>query len=324
MSDMNENKKLEGISTSDIVRELNNREMKSDSGMNGARGEAPKTGWIILGAFIYAFGLNVFIQPLNFYSGGFTGVAQLITYALAHNGIKFYNIDLTGILYYILNIPALILAVKSMRKRFMVKTILAITFMTIAMTIVPIPAKAIIDDHLASAIVGGILCGGGIGMILRNGACDGGLNLVGMVMINGKLKASIGQFGFVCNLVLFAVCLFLFDIPTVIYSILFSLVVSVTCDMIHTQNINSQVLIISKREDTSLMEVEIMGRLGRGLTRIDASGAFSGQKVKLFLIYLSKHEVMRLKILVKQYDPEAFIAVDSGIDVDGYFLKKLT
>ena len=180
MSDMNEEKKLEGISTSEIVRELNNREMKSDSGMNGARGEATKTGWIILGAFIYAFGLNVFIQPLNFYSGGFTGVAQLITYALAHNGVKFYNVDLTGVLYYILNIPALILAVKSMRKRFMVKTILAITFMTIAMTIVPIPGKAIIDDHLASAIVGGILCGGGIGMILRNGACDGGLNLVGI------------------------------------------------------------------------------------------------------------------------------------------------
>lgn len=69
-------------------------------------------------------------------------------------------------------------------------------------------------------------------------------------MINGKLKASIGQFGFVCNLVLFAVCLFLFDIPTVIYSILFSLVVSVTRDRLRHQNINSRVLIISKREDT--------------------------------------------------------------------------
>lgn len=311
------------LTTEELVKILNERQKVSDAGKNAAKQEAYNTFMIILGTFIYAFGLNFFIQPLNFYAGGFTGLAQLLTYALSFFRIKFNHMDITGILYYILNIPPIILAFKSMRKRFILKTFISITFFTLFVTVLKVPKVPIFDDKLGSAIIGGVLSGIGIGFVLRSGACDGGINLWGMIFLNKKAGASIGKIAGAFNILLYTVCFLLFDIPTVIYSLLYSLVVSVTCDRVHTQAINSQVMILTKK-DPYEMEVEIMGRLGRGVTKINGNGAFTGENVNILMVYLSKHEILKLRILVKKIDPKAFIAINHGIRVDGYFLRKLT
>jgi len=312
------------VTTVELVKILKEREEMFDHGKNRAKHEGEKMAWILFGAFLYAFGLNVFIQPLNFYAGGFTGVAQLITYGLAVAGIKLSHIDLTGILYYLLNVPAILMAVKSMRKRFIIRTIIAITMMTLLMTFIPIPHTIIFDDKLGSALVGGFLVGVGTGFILRSGACDGGINLVGMIMLNKSTGSTIGRISAVFNAVLYCICLFLFDAPTVIYSMIYSLVVSFACDRIHTQTIGSQAIILTKIDNPRKIEIEIMGRMGRGVTKIDANGAFTGENVTILMVYLSKFEVLRLRMLVKKIDPNAFIAVNNGIQVDGYFLRKLT
>lgn len=314
----------EDISREDLVAEVSEKEKASDSGKQRIKSEGERFSLIVAGSFLYGIGLNLFVQPLHFYAGGFTGVAQLITYALRNIGISPRSFDLTGLLYYLLNIPFILIALKSMRKRFILRTLLAVTLMTLMMTLIPVPARAIFPDKLGSAGVGGLLVGIGTGFILRSGACDGGINLVAMLILNKRTGTTIGTIGAIFSLAFYGLCLFLFDIPTVIYSLIYAMVVSFSCDRIHTQTINSQAVILTKTSDLEKMQVEIMGRLGRGVTRLKAEGAFTGENVNILIVYLSKYEVMKLRLIVKKLDPEAFIAVNNGVQVDGNFLRKLS
>ena len=312
------------ITTVELVRIAKEREELFDHGKHRMKLEAEKMLWILLGAFLYAFGLNLFIQPMNFYAGGFTGLAQLITYGLGVAGIKLSHVDLTGILYYALNIPPIILAIRHTRKRFIARTVIAITAMTLMMTFIPIPKEIIFDDKLGSALIGGVIVGVGTGFILRSGACDGGINLVGVLLLNKNTGSTIGTIAAIFNAILYVACMVLFDIPTVLYSLFYSMIVSFVCDRIHTQTIGSQAIILTKIPNPRRIEVEIMGRMGRGVTKINGNGAFTGENVTILMVYLSKFEVIRLRMLVKKIDPDAFIAIKHGVQVDGHFLRKLS
>ena len=280
---------------------------------------------ILIGSVIYAFGINVFLKPMHIYSGGFMGICQLIQTLLqdyAH--VLPADKDITGILYWILNAPALAYAWKKMRRRFFYKSIFSVTAITIVMGLIPIPAKPILEDYLGNAIIAGLVCGTGIGVILRMGAADGGLDLVGMIVISLSGKSSVGQIGMYVNLCLYTIYLFLFDVKAVIYCIIYSAFNSIACDRLHTQNITAQIMVISSLKDTTAMEVEIMGRLNRGITRIRAEGAFTNEERIVLLIMVSKYEVNRLRGLIRRHDPRAFIVVNEGVNVDGHFIKKLT
>ena len=115
-----------------------------------------------------------------------------------------------------------------------------------------------------------------------------------------------------------------FDVPTAIYSLINSVISSSTCDRVHTQNINVQATLVTKLEDTEPMEVAIMGSMGRGLTKLEASGRFTGENESLFLIVISKYEIGKLLSVIRTYDPGAFIILNENIRVEGHFVKKLT
>ena len=155
------------------------------------------------------------------------------------------------------------------------------------------------------------------------GACDGGMDLVSMILIYRQGNYSVGRMNIGVNFVLYGVCLLLFDIPTVIYSLIYSVICSLTCDHIHTQNINVQALIISKMEDISPLEIEIMGAMSRGLTRWEAQGSYTGERAAILMAVISKYEIPQLKAIVHRIDPKAFVMIDEGVSVDGNFQKKV-
>ena len=318
MSDAMKDKSVE-----ELVVQEEEQIARDDTGVKAAKKESLKVPVIILGALIYSVGMNLFLRPLHLYSGGLMGFAQLIQDLLTRAGVNFHNFNVSGVLYYILNAPGLIIAAKKMRRRFIIKTLLAVTAVTVLLSVIPIPKDPIMEDSLTNIIMAGLICGAGVGIILWTGACDGGMSIIGMILINVRGKGSVGHINIATNAVLYTIMLFLFDVPTVIYSLIYSVFNSIAADKIHTQNISTQVTIITKLENTKPMEVEVMGRLHRGMTEIHAKGIFTGEPVRIFIIYLSKYEVGRLKAIVKSYDERAFIVEDEGVRIDGNFLKKI-
>ena len=295
-----------------------------DIGKNAAKKEGLKLPMILLGVAIYSVGVNFFLRPNHLYSGGLLGFAQLIEDLLARAGIHITFFDLSGVLYYVMNIPAIVLAFRKMRRRFLIKTIFTVTAMSLMLALIPIPAEPLLPDMLTGSIIAGLICGAGTGIVLWMGSCDGGTTLIGMVLIALKGKSSVGHVSLIFNIVLYGIMIFLFDIPTVIYSLGFVVFSSIATDKIHLQNINTQVMVLTKLSDTKEMEVEVMSRLYRRMTQIDGKGTFTGDELKILIIYVSKYEVGRLKSIVKSYDPQAFIIETDGVRIDGNFLKKVT
>lgn len=283
--------------------------------------EGERTLGGILGAFLYAAGVNLFMVPAGLYTGGIMGICQVVrTLMVEYLNMNFGTIDIAGIIYYLINIPIFILAYLKMGKKFFVKTLITVTMITVFFSV--IPPVVIVEDAMAACVVGGIVSGVGIGIILRMGSSGGGMDVIGVLLTKWKRDFSVGKINLLVNLVLYAACLFLFDVEIVVYSIIYAAVHAVAMDKVHIQNINVEVNIISK-VDTSTLEKEVFEELGRGITKWSTLGAYTYEQSHILYIMLSKYEVNRLKTIIHKHDPNAFIVVNEGVSVDGNYLKKL-
>lgn len=278
----------------------------------------------ILGTFLYAAGMNLFIVPLNLYSGGLMGICQLIrTFLVNYLHFPYHNFDIAGIIYYIVDIPLVYVAYKSMGRTFFIKTLVCMTTMTLFLTVIPIPKVMLLtDDLLTSGIIGGIICGFGTGLTLMMGGSAGGMDIISIYFIRKNGNFSVGKINLAVNLFVYAICMFLFNIRLVIYSVIFAAASSVATDKIHSQNINVEFIIITKK-DSAQMEREVMEQLGRGVTRWNATGGYTADKEQILYILLSKYECGQLKHIVHKYDPNAFIVEKEHAQVTGNYLKKL-
>ena len=278
----------------------------------------------LAGAVVYALGINLFIVPVSLYSGGIMGFAQVIrTVLVEYLHAPFQNFDVAGVIYYLINAPILLLSMKRIGRRFFVKTVMCVTIVTVLLSVIPIPAQPILpDDTLACCVIGGIICGLGMGLALKCGGSLGGTDIVGMMLIKWRRDFRVGRVNMIVNVVLYGICLFLFNVSTVIYSLIYAAVSGMAIDRTHSQNINVEVRIITKKDSREL-EQEILGELDRGITRLDSVGAYTNEKSNILYILISKYEVSRLKHIVLKYDPQAFIVMNEGVSVIGHYLKKL-
>ncbi len=284
--------------------------------------ESKKIGLAIIGTLLYAIGLNLFIVPMGIYTGGVMGIAQVVrTILISVFHLEFANFDIAGVIYYLINVPIFIIAFTKIGRRFFVKTIICVTTMTIFLSVIPVVA-ILPNDILAASLIGGIVSGYGLGLVLKMGASSGGMDVVGILMIKSKWNLSVGKANLIVNIILYAVYLFVFDVPTVIYSLIFAAVHASAIDRGHAQNINVEATIITKKNCPQL-EQEIFGKLGRGITRWQSTGAYTEQNSQVLYVMISKYEEHELRHIIAEYDPEAFIVFNEGVSVFGHFLKKL-
>lgn len=283
--------------------------------------EGKKTLVCIVGAFLYAVGINLFVVPSGLYTGGVMGFCQVIRTLLSELlHTEFTAFDIAGVIYYMINVPIFIVAFAKIGRKFLAKTVISVTAMTLFLSVIPV--TVVVEDVMAACVVGGIISGAGSGILLRMGASGGGMDVVGVLLAKWKQDFSVGRVGLLVNLALYATCAFLFDIEIVVYSVIYAAVYSVAMDRVHTQNINVEVHVITKA-DTTALEKEVFRELGRGVTKWSTLGAYTYDRSHILYIMLSKYEVGRLRNIVHKYDPDAFIVMNEGVSVIGHYLKKL-
>ena len=276
----------------------------------------------IVGALLYAVGVNFFVVPAGLYTGGVMGLCQVIRTLLArYLDLHFQAIDIAGVIYYMIIIPIFIIAFARIGRSFFAKTLVTVTALSLSLAV--IPPVTIVKDTMASCVVGGIISGAGVGIALRMGASSGGMDVVGVLLTKWRQDFSVGRVNLLMNLVLYGICLALFDVEIVVYSVIYAAVYSVAMDRVHTQNINVEVTVITKA-DTTALEKEIFAEMVRGITRWSSLGAYTYDRSHILYIISSKYEVGRLKAIIHKHDPNAFIVTNEGVGVDGNFLKKLS
>lgn len=276
----------------------------------------------VAGNLIYCFGFNMLIVPMGLYSGGCMGVAQLLGVFLTQ-GLHLPippEVNLNGIIYFAINIPLLLIGYKVLGKHFTIKTLVMVVMMSAFLVIIPVPKTPIVEDYLTACIIGGIVCGIGAGLLLRGRSSGGGQDIIGLCCAKKIPGFSVGKVNIIINIFIYGICLFLFNVEIVIYSLIFATVSSIAVDRVHIQNINTSVMIFTKKLGISKA---IMEQTGRGVTNWDGLGAYTNKTSYILLTVISKYEVAQIKRIVHSIDPNAFMIFTEGCSVDGNFEKRL-
>ena len=277
----------------------------------------------VAGEFIAAMALNLFIVPLNLYTGGVMGVCQLVrTLLQTYLGLDLGPYDVAGILYFLANVPILLYAYKNLGKALVAKTLICTVSYSLFYSIIPIPTAPIIDDYLTACLLGGILTGVGSGIVLTCGCSSGGLDVVGLCLSKRGSSFTVGKFSLTFNVFLYTACLILFSPEVAIYSVIYNFFASMVLDRMHQQNVNVMALIFTHADEHILGQF-IIDKLNRGVTYWNGTGAYTGQGVHVLCVSLSKYEIEELLHAVRSIDPQAFLTVQEGVHVYGNFRKKL-
>lgn len=279
-----------------------------------------RLGVALLGTLILSAAVNLLIVPQNLYTSGVLGMCQVIRTLLERVGIT-AEFDIAGILYFVINVPLLVLAWKSMGRRFVIRMIICVVANSLFVSVIPIPEVPIVEDELTSCLLGGILSGFGGGLVLTCGGSTGGLDTIGLYL-SKKGKGTVGRLAILFNAVLYIICAILFSLPVALYSAIYSVFASLFVDRLHQQNIAVQVLIFTKEKGEELRQY-IMTELERGVTYWNGNGGYTEQPMQVLCVCLDKYEVVSLRQAIQEVDPTAFIMINEGVHTGGNFERHL-
>ena len=274
------------------------------------------------GILLMSLAINLFIVPARLYSGGILGLCQVVRSILTdflHLQIPF---DIAGLLNLLVNIPLFILAWRNFGRSFVLRTIVCTVAESLFLSVLPIPAQPILDDTLANCLVGGLLMGFSSGIVLTAGCSSGGTDIIGLYLSKKKNNFSVGRFSLIFNVILYTVCLILFDVPTAIYSVICNVFSSLMVDRSHQQAVVMEVLIFTKDKRPELPRY-IMEKLERGVTFWEGHGGYTGDELRVLCVCLSKFEMESLQRAVLEIDPNAFFIVKKAARIGGNFTRHL-
>ena len=255
---------------------------------------------IIVGLVIYSFGFCAFILPQNVVIGGYTGLASLFYYTL---GIP------VGPIIFALNIISLLVAYKIVGKRFVMRSIFgAFGLSAIVSIIQPLFPTAIVapDNSMMNVMIGGILCGLGLGLSFVHNGSTGGTDIIA-AMVNKRTNVSIGRMLLYADgLIIFSSMLIFHSIDNVVYGFLELLFATFMTDqVINTNRQAMQFLIISDKWEE--IANAVVNDAHRGCTVFSGMGWFTKEDVKMLMVMCRKIEGVTVMRVVKSIDPYAFI-----------------
>ena len=135
--------------------------------------------------------------------------------------------------------------------------------------------------------------------------------------------STVRRHNLIFNAVLFLLCGLLFDVSTMIYSILNTIFQAVAIDRAHQQSVNVQMLIFTKEESPELDRF-ILDNLHRGITRWEGEGVYTGERTHILCVCLNKYQIEDLQQELLKADPKAFFIIQEGVHVSGNFERRLT
>lgn len=278
--------------------------------------------WAIAGVVFFAAAYRWFLVPAGLYSGGFTGISQLVKLFLTEilQLPMPEGIDVTGIIFWCINVPLFFLGYKSIGKKFLFRTIIAVSIQSLLLAAIPAPEKPLLDDILLNCVIGGALSGLGVGITLRAGGSGGGTDIVGMYCAKHYPEFGVGRLSVMMNVCIYLIAAMRYDLEVAAYSMVFSLVSGIMVDRVHYQNIKVSVFIVTRNQE---LGEKINRGISRGVTTWKAWGEYSHSEERMHMVVVNKYELQALKKLIRQEDPGAFVQIMSPDMILGNFEKRL-
>lgn len=267
---------------------------------------------IVLGTILMAIAVNVIFDPMNMVTGGVTGIAIVIKYwtsAMFEGGVPLWLSNLA------INIPLFIGAIMLKGRKYVEKTIFGTISFTIALYVVPsFPIGS--EDMLLGCIFGGVLMGAGLGLVFANNASTGGTDLLGAIMQVKIKHYSVAQLLLVIDSTIVILGAVVFGVNKALYAVIAVYITSTVMDSI-LEGLKFAKIAYIISDDYEKIANEILTKVDRGVTGIQATGMYSNNEKKMLFCVVTKKEIVKLVDTVAQIDPSAFVIVSDAREVMG-------
>lgn len=263
---------------------------------------------ITLSCALYAVGFNWCFDPNHLSVGGFTGVAQIINFFIPQIPI--------GVAIIVLNLPLFLLSWTKVGRHWLYATLYAtlvssgmIDLLAGVYTFRPM-------EPMLAAIYGGVIVGLGCGLMLRYSATTGGTELAARLL---KLKFPGLSIGTLClsidAIVVISYAAVFRDLTQALYAMVALFIISKVMDrVVYGGNGAKMAYIISEQYEAITAKLL---ELDRGVTLLEGRGGFSGSPKNVILCAFSRAQIVSIKSIVKQADPDAFIIVCDAYEILG-------
>lgn len=252
--------------------------------------------FLTLGPAVAAFALEGFLVPNNIIDGGIVGVSIIISYLTKYN---------LGTLIFILNIPFMLLAFNKIGKKFVLQTFYAIMILSLSLNL--FHTVHVTDDLLLSTVFGGMILGTGVGLVLKNDGSLDGTEIMSLVL-SKKFGFSVGEIIMAFNIFIYGASGLVFGWDRAMYSILTYFIAYRVIDTV-LEGLNSAKSIRIISDHAEEIGKELLDSLEIGVTYLKGIGAYSGADKTIIYCVVNRLEMAKIKDIIKQIDPQAFISV---------------
>lgn len=268
--------------------------------------------FIIVGTGLLALSIQCLYDPVSLVTGGFTGLSIVIkdmTQGIIPGGMPLW---LTNLL---LNIPVFLIAYKVKGKSFIFRTVIGTALLSAWLYVIPMVDLSQ-GDYFLAAVFGGCVGGLGMGLILLAKATTGGTDMVATIIQHYVKHYSIVQIMQVLDGLIVLVGLYVFGLYAGLYSIIAIVITTKISDMVMEGfKFSKAAFIITDKYD--IVANRILKELDRGVTGLYAKGMYSGQDKCMLYCVVSQKEIVEVKEIVAEVDPNAFVIVSDAREVLG-------
>lgn len=266
----------------------------------------------LMGSVLYALSVNIFTAPNQIAPGGVTGVATLLNFLWGAP---------IGTMILLVNLPLLIAAWFRLGKAFTVRTLIVTVLSSVIIDATAPFLPVFRGDKMLVALFGGVLAGAGLGLIYMRGATTGGTEVVARLLERKFRHIPIGRLILLVDaLVVAASALVYRNVETALYAMVLIFVSTSLMDaLVYGGDKGKMLLVMSKREQE--IADAVLERMERGVTMLNATGAYTGGDRRVLLCAVRRSEMYELRSLVTDIDPGAFMIVVSTDEVLGEGFK---
>lgn len=270
---------------------------------------------VIVCSLIVSFSIVYIIKPNLLISGGLTGLSILTS-------------NVTGIslplLIFILNIPTSLLSFFFLDRDFTFFSTLSILLLSIFASFYQkiLPGFYITKEPILASIFGGLLNGIGMGIAFRNGTSTGGLDIVAAIL-KKKFNLTIGSVLMGINFIIVSSLGYFFSIDKVLFTLILMFINYNVVDKIQL-GVGKQKQVLAISEKNEEIAREIYKEVHRGATYIKGVTSYKKKDVNILYVVCSSKQLVKLRQIIKEIDPDAFVSVSDTSEILGKGFKELS
>lgn len=266
----------------------------------------------IVGSFIMAFSVSLFLLPNELSSGGFSGIATILYYTL--------NIPM-GLTLICINTPLFLISGFKIGKDFFAKSLIGTLSFSIFIDILD-KFQPLTNDKILASIYGGFLTGLGTAIILKSHSSTGGSDLLSILIKKYNGNFQMGRLiTIIDGIIVFANVIFLKNIEIGLYSAITIYLMGVMIDVVFEGIFFSKLLFIIS-DKNEIISKEIASQINRGITGLQGKGMYTGKDKLVLMCAAGRNDIASIKRLIKQIDKNAFIIVTNSREVLGMGFKR--